>query len=191
MALKDFIIARGNDQSVREQITSFLNQIWTDAVALFTAAAYGGIQLLTPDATFPDIGVTWETVRYDTGSLTTPRGVTQDFANNGLRFEVSGVFLLTLGVTFGFTETQAGRNIQIRIYNATTATGGQATLIAIGRNQDGLNFSTAILTEISDLQIGDLIQIQVSALTAGDTLSNVTEVSASFNANSVSEYRGT
>ena len=189
-----FKIFRSNDHDLRQQISAmgdwiweYATKIWNDSLALFTAAAYGGVRLVTPDPTFPDIGIAWETVRFDADAVTAPRGVIQDNANNGIRFTYNGVFLINLGFTFKFTESQAGRDLEARIYNADTAVGGQPTIISVGRNQDGLNFSTSVLAEIPDTELNDLWQLQVGG--APVTLAGVTQVSAVFNATSVSEFR--
>ena len=193
-----FKILRALDVGLRQQIVAMGNliweyatQIWNDSLALFTTAVYGGINLSAADPTFPDIGVTWGALRFDAGALTTPRGITQDFANDGIRFEVPGIFQVNFSVTFKFTESQDGRDIQIRAYDATDATILLGTILSVGRNQDVLNYSTSLLVEIPAVDVGHLIQIEVAAVTAGDTLVNVTEVGANLNAVSVGEYRGT
>ena len=156
---------------------------------IYTASAYGGIRQSVSVA-MPDVGISWVDVLFDSAILTTPRGIVQDFSVDGIRFTEDGVFNVTISLTLNFTLSQFGRNIQIRLLNATTSVGGVSTVIAVGRNQDGLNFSTSIMTEIPDTVIGDLFKVQVAALTAGDVLEGVTELNASFAASAISEYRG-
>lgn len=187
-------IRRSNDYDLRKQISDILNEIRVDldqVIPNYVYAAYGGIKLSVADPTFPDIGVTAVPLRFDLGILTTPRGITQDFANNGIRFEVPGIFQVNFSVTFKFTEAQDGRDIQIRAYDATDSTILLGTVLSVGRNQDVLNFATSLLVEIPAVDTGHLIQIEVAAVTSGDTLENVTEIGANLNAVCVGEYRGT
>ena len=157
-----------------------------EALNVWVAAGYGEVNLATPTA-LPDIGIGWTTLLFDTNSLAAPRNVTQDAANNGLRFDIEGVFLANINFTLVHNEDNAGREIEVRIYNATKAVGGVGTSIGIARNQPATNFSAAIMAEIPASEVGDLINIQIGN---GDTLLAVQLVSCAFSAHSVSEYRG-
>ena len=159
---------------------------WT-SLAIFSTAAYGGIRQAA-DVVLPDIGIGWTTLLAELPSLTTSRGITQDFANNGIRFNTEGVF--SIGVTFAIShnESNASRTINVRIFNSTLGTGADASEIGIARNQPITNYSATLLVDIDTAILGDLFQIQIGGTT--DTLLNVVELTFGFITNAVSEYRG-
>ena len=164
--------------------------VWTgtkwESLNVWVAGAYGGIVQDTPVG-LPDLGVPWVTLLADTPMVTTPRGIIQDFAQNGLIFNFTGVYSVAVSFTITHIEAQAGREIEIRLYNATKAVGTEGTIIGIGRNQSATNFATTILAEIPQSEVGDLWQAQIGN---GDAVLGVEERSFNFMATQVSEYRG-
>ena len=189
---KDYKILAASDYNVRAQIAAALDdlseridKVWADSVALFTAAAYGGIVLKTPTA-LPDIGAGWTTLLFDTPRLTTPRHVIQDFANNGIRFDHEGIYSINIAFTISHNENNSSRTIEVRLFNVTDGISGESTVIGISRNQPVTNFAAQMLADIGSTDIGDLVVVQVGN---GDTLLNVVDVAASFNATSVSEFK--
>lgn len=185
----DYDILKATDYNVRAQITAYLNEIdgrvtTIEGNAVF--AAYGGINQSVPVG-LPDLGIGWTTLLANNDILATPRGITQDSAQNGIIFNITGVFSVAVSFTITHTEDQGGREIEIRLYNATKAVGTESTTIGIGRNQSATNFSTTILTEIPSSELGDLWQAQIGN---GDAITTVEEVSFAFSAIHVSEYGG-
>ena len=164
--------------------------VWTgtkwESLNVWVAGAYGGIVQDSPVG-LPDLGVPWVTLLADTPMITAPRGIIQDVAQNGLIFNFTGVYSVAVSFTITHIEAQAGREIEIRLYNATKAVGTEGTIIGIGRNQSATNFATTILAEIPQSEVGDLWQAQIGN---GDAVLGVEERSFNFMASQVSEYRG-
>ena len=160
--------------------------LWTASTSLFSAAAYGGIRQSTPVA-LPDIGAGWTTLTADSLSIATPRGVTQNLANNSLSFGYEGVWKVGVSFSISHDEAQGSRSTRIRVYNLTQATGGAETVIGVGRNTDATTFSAEILFEVSGPQVGNEFVVQLGG---GETLSSVTENSFGFSLTMVGEFRG-
>ena len=158
------------------------------SVELFTFAGYGGLTVGTPIA-MSDINSTWQTVVFDTGLLTNPRHIVQDVANDALAFGAEGVWAVDITMALTFVSTVIGRQIQVRLYDLTTATpsSGIGTFFS-GRNQDGVNISISVLTDVLPAQIGDLLQLQINS--AADTFTGVTNISTFYQASHVSQYVG-
>ena len=190
---------RGNATSLGYQLRAYLNDLDGRSVAdslslnrqvqelreTLVFAAYGGIVLKTPTA-LPDIGAGWTTLLFDTPRLTTPRHVIQDFANNGIRFDHEGIYSINIAFTISHNENNSSRTIEVRLFNVTDGISGESTVIGISRNQPVTNFAAQMLADIGSTDIGDLVVVQVGN---GDTLLNVVDVAASFNATSVSEFK--
>jgi len=183
------IITRGTLQAVREQTSSELtntdNRVdLLDAYAV--AAAYGGVRLATPVG-LPDLGAGFTTMQADAGSLAVPRGIVQDFANDGLRFSLLSILSVSINITLLHNEDNASRTTQVRLFNVTDAVGSPPATIGIARNQPATNIAATLLLEIPTANLGDLFVVQIGN---GDTLTAVTEEEYSFNAFAVSEFRG-
>ena len=98
------VIHRANLHDVRKQISGILNDLEgriDDLDEYAVGAAYGGVRLATPidPPDIPDIGAGWVTIQADSGVLVTPKWIVQDFANNGIRFEIAGIFSISVNIT--------------------------------------------------------------------------------------------
>ena len=162
MADCKYRIERSNLHQVRKQASEHLCDL--DArVSANTLAGYGGIYQST-NVALPDLGIGWVVMTADSAVIQNPVDVTQDFANNGLIFEASGVWQVSIAISMVFVLEQFGRQTVVQIYNATTDSGGRGVIVPIGRNQEGLWFSVSLLVEISDDQVGNLYQVRVGVV---------------------------
>ncbi|MDB4312061.1 hypothetical protein N9937_01395 [bacterium] len=167
------------------------DQYATEAASLatFALAGYGGIIQNAPVA-IPDISGSWELFDgWDAASLTTPRYITQDFASNGIRFDRTGVFSISIKISIAHDSGNAGRVVYLRFYDGTVGAPGASTFVfGVGRNVEYTNLTIpGALFEVPSNMVGNLIQLQIGG---GDTFSSVQSVGASFEAFSVSEAQG-
>ncbi len=141
------------------------------AAEVFTYAGYGGIQQSSPNVAGSNIGAAWQVLTsFDAATLITPVGVTQDVANNGLRFDHPGVWVLVVALAFEHNSSNSGRITYVRTYNATKDTGGSGVVIGTGRNAEATNFGASLLFELGVAEVGDLLQLQIGN---GDSYTNV------------------
>lgn len=153
----------------------------------FVVAAYGGIKQ-TGTPAMADIDSTFQTIAFNAITLTNPKGVTQDFANDALIFGFEGIWSVKFQIALEFVDINAGREMQFRIFNATTATAGSLLDFFVGRNQGGLNAIFSIDTEVPLAVVGDLFEVQVGS--AADTFTVVSNIGSRFETNHVSEFVG-
>ena len=181
---------RETPPEIARYLVQELNRIATEIHAVETAAAegfvtigYGGVRQLEAD-NFPDIGAVPVPLPFGEGSVANPVGVTQDFANNGLRINGAGVWLLSFTFTMQHNEAQAGRLYQLQFYNATKSL--QLGIVTLGtpRNTTYSDFSTTVMFDIPAIYQGDLIQVRI----AGGVYTSVIIYDCFLSANSVSEY---
>ena len=158
-----------------------------EALRTFVQAGYGGILKSTDTLYGPIADGGWTTVdNWDVGAVTSPEGITQDVANSGLHFDRAGAWSISITLAISFIEAQAGRVIAVRLYNVTTATGGNGVDFFVGRNQDGVNITVpGLLAEILAGEVGNLYQIQIAGV--GDAFANTSVLGGIFSANQVSE----
>ena len=165
--------------------------VWTgagwEALKLWVAAGYGGILQSAPTA-LANIGAGWVTLVADATAVSTPRGVVQSTTNNSLEFDTAGVWRISVGVSLSHNESNGSRTFDVRLFDITSATGGNSTTIGVGRNTDTSTWSTSFLVDISPGEVGDEWRVEVGG--TSDTISSVVENSFIFSANLVSEYRG-
>jgi hypothetical protein len=165
--------------AIRSDLLALQNFIADNLVA----AGYGEISLAA-DTPMADLGAGWETVPFDTTSISTPKGVTYNLANNSLSLNANSVWQANINVTLTFTEVNAGRVMGVRLFNVTQGTGSLGTESFVGRNTAGHTLTYSLLLETTTA--GDEIQIQVSGLT--DTFANVTAIGAGFGVNNVGPF---
>lgn len=155
-------------------------------VITYSSAAYGGVRQSTPVG-LPDINATFQTIPADSGSIAAPLGINQDFAKDGVEFEGEGVFQGNIGITLSHNEVNAGRVIQIRLFNATDLQSSIDTVVGTGRNTSVTNINFSSLVNISASSIGDLYVVQISS---ADSYSSVQLESYSFTVAQISEPKG-
>lgn len=158
----------------------------TSALATFTSAGYGGVGVDAPIG-MANITASFQTLTgFDIALLSNPKGITQDFPNDGLRFAVQGVWQVSVKVSLTFIEENAGRQIQLRVWNGTDGTPSAVTFnYFVGRNQAGANLAFTLNFDYPAPDVGDLIQLQVAS--SSDTFTGVTNIGTVFQANHVSE----
>ena len=149
----------------------------TDCLDTFVMAGYGGIDLGNPVA-LPDITLLYQTLPFDMAALATPRFVTQDIAQEGLRFARPGIWSISVNFALEHDSSNSGRTFRARLTNVDKGTSSDGVVIGIGRNSEATNFGAALLAEVASANLGDLYVIEVGAASA--TISNVDLESGSF-----------
>lgn len=158
----------------------------TAALDAFVGAGYGGVFLNTPTG-IADLGLGFVEVPYNTGSISAPRLITQDTANNGIIFLTEGIWSINVLLTLSHDEQNSSRQFDVRLQNATVGSTAYITPIGIGRNVGVTNWSTTILAEVSAASEGDLFIIEIGG---GNAVTNVTVEGASLTATHSSEFKG-
>lgn len=156
------------------------------AIDFFVAAGYGGIEQ-TGTPAMSDIDSTFQTIAFNAATLTNPRGVVQDFANDALIFNSEGIWKISVILSISFVDINSGRELQVRFFNADTTTAGPALTYFVGRNQAGINIFFSINVEIPQVVVGDKFEIEIGS--AADTFTVVTNEDARYEANHISELQ--
>ena len=158
------------------------------ALASFVAAGYGGIGVNAVEA-IGTINSTFQTLEgFDIDLIATPLDVTYDKANHGLKLDRAGIWEFAIKVALTFDEVNAGRQIQLRSYNATTATPSTITFnYFVGRNQAGENLILTFAVEVAEGDEGELIQLQVGS--AADTFTNSSNIGTTYQVKHISERK--
>lgn len=150
------------------------------ALNVFTPHGYGGVNLQTPTV-IANLTTNWEAIPMDANSVASPVSITPDLANNGLEFNDNTVWDLSILFNLAHNEDNAGREIQMRLYNVTDAVPGTSVYtFAVGRNQPGTTIAFNALIEVSQAQIDKTWQLQISGGT--DSFTSVVARNAHFNA---------
>lgn len=158
------------------------------AIESFVAAGYGGIGVNAVKA-IGTINSTFQTLEgFDVDLIATPLDVTYDKANHGLKLDRAGIWEFTIKVALTFDEVNAGRQIQLRSYNATTATPSALTFnYFVGRNQAGENLTLTFAVEVAEGDEGEIIQLQVGS--AADTFTNSSNIGTIYQVKHISERK--
>ena len=173
-----------------EQIRSSTDDIYdlgTIVGQLYQIAGYGqiGLDAVTPLA---DIGVAWQQLPFDVELITNPRAVIYNLAGDGMLLTEEGVWSFFAKVALEFTESQAGRRIQLTLWDTNTNTPvGPIFNFSIGRNTDGVNLSFQIMFDVTAVS-GTPLGLAVASST--DTYTGVTAIGSIFGVNYQSEYKG-
>jgi hypothetical protein len=148
-----------------------------DSLRTFTEAGYGGV---TADdlVGLGDINATPQILPADAGSVLSPKRVTQDFANDGVILDRAGVWQISISFSLAFVDVNNPRDMLMDIFHPGSGTSLGATLISIGRNQAGTNFSVTLLGDIPESVVGELLVCRVAS--AAHTFTTVTMVGYSF-----------
>jgi hypothetical protein len=135
--------------------------------------AYGGVKLDTPTA-LADITASYQVMPVDAAVVTSPSFVTQDFANNGIRFSKEGVYLVSVAIVLEHAGSAAGsRTIDARLSNTTDTTVLASSPWSVGRNDEVTAITASLLFEVGTTDLGDLIQLEI-----GNASANITGVTA-------------
>ncbi len=168
-----------------QQVSNEIALIGEAAVRLLVAIGYGGISRSIPVAA-ADLGAAFTTIAgWDTGQVSDPVDVQQNFLLDNLVIERAGVWLFNIHVTFGHDSLNAGRTTSLRVWNATQGTALETITVGTGRNAEYTTFSISFLSSV-DVGVGDLIQLQMGG---GDVYSAVVYETLSFSVNHVSELQ--
>jgi hypothetical protein len=180
---------KAGPKNVREVYSWVLGQLRLIAINLnlLVIAAYGGILKNTSTAFNPS--TTWTTIpEWTAGILITPRLVEQEFTLGGLDLLHEGVYVSSISLDMTFNNDQAGRSIQLRLFNVNKSTSAGEVNIYVGRNQEGLFTSLTFMSGLLPTEVGDLFVVQ---LRSDDVFTASSVDKAQFSVNSVSEIKGT
>ena len=151
-------------------------------------AGYGGIGLDAITA-LSDINATPQILPFDIELITDPRGVDYNLGSQALQFAEVGVWRMNAKVSLEFLELNAGRRMELRLYNVATASDvGPTFNFSVGRNTDGVNLNFNLLVNIPEEILNDPLVLRVRS--AADTFTGVQAIGSIWDANLVSEYKG-
>lgn len=140
-----------------------------DAVDLFVFAAY--IRKAAPqNQPSSDLGLAWGDITSPIIQPPDPRGI-QDESFGKLSFLYPGVYFVSIAGSFEHNEFNQGRKTYIRAYDYTNniPTTGEF-IIPTGRNQEATTINLSFLTEVTDVQVGEIAGFQIGN---GDTYTSV------------------
>ena len=153
------------------------------ALLAFVEAGYGGI-FASGGSSMSNIDSTWQTLVVDSAAVTTPRNVTQDTANDGIRLDKQGIWVVNFSFVITHNELNSGRTMQFRLRNDTAGATIGTIPIFVGRNAGGTNFAGSFMFDVPEAVEGDLILSQVNSVL--DTFSSTFQSSFSIHASHVS-----
>ena len=161
----------------------------TDALQLFTLAAYGAMEQSGDSTLFPDLGAGWQDIDvFDNVPVASPRGVTPDLVNDTLTIDTYAVYMMTLTLAMSHNEVNAGRETSLRLYDNTAgAPAGAGFTFGTGRNVGVTAASMTLMFEVPQGSEGHSYNVQIGG---GDTYSSVVITSAVWTMHSIGEYRG-
>lgn len=155
----------------------------------FVAAGYGGLHADAQQG-MPNLDSSWELyTAWDAAAIVSPRYITQDVANNGIRFDAVGVWMVNLKISISHNENNGGRTVKLRLYDATDDVAGVSEFVfGVGRNTDATNLVIpGILWETPSDKVGNLIQVEIGG---GSSFNSVLSLGGFMNATNVGEFRG-
>ena len=142
----------------------------TDWLCIAPQPGRGGMQ--TNSGAISDIpATTYRPLLFST--VTKPGyGMTLTPATGQFSFLWDGWWEFRLQINLEFTEAQASRFTNIRLWNQTDGVQlGGVVRVAVGRNQDGLSANIALRFAITDANKSDVLILEIGG---GDALSGVT-----------------
>ena len=151
----------------------------------FVFAAYGSVTSTFYNTNIPTSS--YIDLRVDTAAVAAPRHVAYDFPRNAIQYNVQGIYVVNLFLSLEVVESNHGRNFSVRPFNIDTATPGNTSLIAVGRNQSGVNVSITRLVEISSALVGDFFRWEIG--NANVAFNNTDFENVEFSTWNVGEYR--
>lgn len=175
-----------------EQIRSSTDDIYrlTEFVLdNYVAAGYGGIGQNDPTNLLPDIpaGGWIDFTGFDI-PLVTPKAVGYHFAEDGVSFDETGIWYVSVKLALEHNELNAGRTISLRTDNRTTGVPSTISFnYGVGRNVGVSNLSLGVFFEVAEDTIGQIIGLEVGG---GDAFSLVDCIGAIYEVHHISEYKG-
>lgn len=147
---------------------------------------YGGIeQTGTPGIS--NLGAGFQVVPANAGLITTPIKVIQDFANDGIIVEKSGVWSVSILISLSHNEDISSRSFEVQLYNDTDAVELSSIPVPIARNQPGTFVDFTFIVEIPESAENNLLQIRIGN---GSTVTSVVLEAYRFSVNHISEFKG-
>ena len=165
------------------RLTDYVQAIGQAALGNFVSIGYGGVRL-SEATVLPDIGAAPQVLPFNAGVIAAPVGVTQDFANDGLRIDGAGIWRLSYIFSMTHNELNASRLYQLQFWDATAGAELALYTLGTGRNVQGSDWTGALIFEIPTAKIGNLLQWR----TSGSAYSTVTLYDNIMTVNSVSQY---
>lgn len=125
----------------------------------------------TPDTVGADIVLAWRALtEFDLEPLTAV-GVTVDLLNGQWSFDHIGLWQLSFSFSLDHDELNAGRDFAIRLTNVTDGSSTPPVNIGVARNVAVTTYSTNILVQIGEADVGDSYRIDIG--NAPTTIANV------------------
>lgn len=156
---------------------AYIDKTRDDVTDNFVLAGYGqiGLDAIT---SISDISAgVWQTLPMDIELLTDPRYVTYNLINNSLAYTIEGIWSLNIKISLDFDEVNAGRELNLRFYNLTTATAGAVVFReGVGRNTSVGGFSFQVIISTDEFTINDEFVLQVSGDSSFTTVSDIGNV---------------
>jgi len=150
---------------------------WVNLLPVYLG--YGGIDLDNAAQSDTVLNTWQDAVGWDAITLSSPRFVTQDFTNGGLKFSHAGVWQVSLTLTVFHNEVNAGRILGMRLHETTVPFTGTNKYFGTGRNVNVTNMAVTTLVDIPDTLVGKLIEVQIGGV---DVYTSVVIESGSFQA---------
>lgn len=132
----------------------------------------------SPITAISDITSTPQILPASSGVLSSPKKVTQDFANNALVLNQQGVWQLSAAFELSFTGSTSARAFEADVYNNTDAISLGGLNVAVGRNQEGAGGNRTFLLELPASFVGDQLVLRIFSTT--DTFTGVNLLNYSF-----------
>ena len=174
----------------QEEIRNSTDDIYVLAarvIELYQPAGYGqiGLDAVTPLA---NIGTAYQQLPFDVELITDPRAVVYNLAGDGMLLTEPGVWSFFAKVSIEFLEAQAGRRLQLSLWNTTTNTPvGDEFNFSVGRNTDGANLNFQIMYDVEEAFAAPL---GLAVRSTTDTFTGVNAIGSIFGVNYQSEYKG-
>lgn len=160
-----------------------------EALNAFAFAAYGAMNIATPQA-FPSLGGAWQPIdNYDANVIAVPRTITTDLAAGTISFSIEGVYFVSFTLIFEHNSSNSGRLTNLRFFNVTDGVQvGTDFTVGTGRNAESTSITVASPIEIDPTNVGDAVRIEIGN---GDTYTSMQLDSVLYGVIGAGEFRGT
>lgn len=159
-------------------------------VTLYQVAGYGqiGLDAVTPLA---NIDANYQQLPFDVELIADPRFVLYNLAGDGMLPTEPGVWYFFAKVSLEFVELNAGRRLELSLWNTTDNVAiGPTFNFSIGRNTDGANLNFSIMFELTEADLAAAYPIGLAVRSATDTFTGVQAIGSIFGVANQAQYSG-
>ena len=154
---------------------------------IYVPAIHAGAYYTNSDTS--SIGAGWTDVDgFDANNWDTERGAAFTLATGRFSFSLECDVMIIMSATVGHNEQNSERSYYARLYNHTTAQGGDPRRVPVGRNVTGSVLIATIGASIGATQVGDEYGVQIGGTT--DTFTSVVIEDCDLSIFGVGIYRG-